>query len=133
MISVILQSTSLKNAALLLSENFCRVTSNNPACFTNFKYSFYPSNRSYMFRHYQHLNGINDTFYRFRQSTKVHLSFWSKENYEFRLLTAFGDRFRNVRSLTIEVNRESPLVDLSQLVKKYTCILQFYYRILLFF
>ena len=99
---------------------FCRVTSNNPACFTNFKYSFCPSNRSYMFRHYQRLNGINDPFYRFRHSTKVHLSFWSKENYEFRLLTAFGDRFRNVRSLTIEVNRESPLVDLSQLVKKYS-------------
>ena len=73
-----------------------------------------------MFRHYQRLNGINDPFYRFRHSTKVHLSFWSKENYEFRLLTAFGDRFRNVRSLTIEVNRESPLVDLSQLVKKYS-------------
>ena len=99
---------------------FCRVTSNNPACFTNFKYSFCPTNRSYMFRHYQRLNGINDPFYRFRHSTKVHLSFWSKENYEFRLLTAFGDRFRNVRSLTIEVNRESPLVDLSQLVKKYS-------------
>ena len=73
-----------------------------------------------MFRHYQRLNGINDPFYRFRHSTKVHLAFWSKENYEFRLLTAFGDRFRNVRSLTIEVNRESPLVDLSQLVKKYS-------------
>ena len=99
---------------------FCRVTSNNPACFTNFKYSFCPQNRSYMFRHYQRLNGINDPFYRFRHSTKVHLAFWSKENYEFRLLTAFGDRFRNVRSLTIEVNRESPLVDLSQLVKKYS-------------
>jgi len=99
---------------------FCRVTSNNPACFSNFKYSFCPSNRSYMFRHYQRLNGINDPFYRFRHSTKVHLAFWSKENYEFRLLTAFGDRFRNVRSLTIEVNRESPLVDLSQLVKKYS-------------
>jgi len=100
--------------------HLCRVTTNNPACFTNFKYSFCPSNRSYMFRHYQRLNGINDPFYRFRHSTQLHLSFWSKENYEFRLLTAFGDRFRNVRWLTIEVNRESPLVDLSQLVKKYS-------------
>eukprot|EP01083_Nonionella_stella_P233988 823879_1 len=99
---------------------FCRVTSNHPECFTNFKYSFCPSNRSYMFRHYQRLYGSNDPFYRFRHSTKMHLSFWSKENYEFRLLTAFGHRFRNVRSLTIEVNRKSPLVDLSQLVKKYS-------------
>ena len=89
-------------------------------CFSNFKYEFSSKKRNSMFNHYQRLNGINDVFVRFRHSRKMHLIFYTKENYEFRLLTAFGDRFRNIQCLIIEVNRSNTPIDLSQLVKKYS-------------